>query len=154
MIRKYSPDCCCCYLVAQSCLTLCDPIDCVAPQAPLSMGFSRQEYWHGSPFPSPTLPIILKTYLTNTKQISQGRPIEAEWLVQDHQLDSIQWLSLVWNLVFLTLEQRIPKAASQRWYAVVPSTFSNIKPSFKIIFKMSLSPFHYSLNGSTFKVSS
>ena len=25
----------------------------VARQAPLSMGFSRQEYWSGSPFPSP-----------------------------------------------------------------------------------------------------
>ena len=28
--------------VAQSCPTLCDPMDCVAYQAPLSMGFSRQ----------------------------------------------------------------------------------------------------------------
>ena len=26
----------------------------VAYQAPLSMGFSRQEYWSGLPFPSPT----------------------------------------------------------------------------------------------------
>ena len=25
----------------------------VAPLAPLSMGFSRQEYWSGWPFPSP-----------------------------------------------------------------------------------------------------
>ena len=25
----------------------------VAPQAPPSMGFSRQEYWNGLPFPSP-----------------------------------------------------------------------------------------------------
>ena len=25
----------------------------VARQAPLSMGFSRQEYWSGLPFPSP-----------------------------------------------------------------------------------------------------
>ena len=25
----------------------------VAYQAPLSVGFSRQEYWSGSPFPSP-----------------------------------------------------------------------------------------------------
>ena len=25
----------------------------VAPQAPLSMGFSRQENWNGMPFPSP-----------------------------------------------------------------------------------------------------
>ena len=39
-------------LVAQSCLTLCDPMDC-SPNAPLSMGFSRQEYWCGLPFPSP-----------------------------------------------------------------------------------------------------
>ena len=38
--------------VAQSCLTLCDPWT-VAHQAPLSMGFPRQEYWSGLPFPSP-----------------------------------------------------------------------------------------------------
>ena len=25
----------------------------VAPQAPLSMGFSREEYWNGSPCPPP-----------------------------------------------------------------------------------------------------
>ena len=36
--------------VAQSCPTLCDPVDY---QAPLSVGFSRQEYWSGLPFPSP-----------------------------------------------------------------------------------------------------
>ena len=38
--------------VAQLCLTLCDPWT-VAYQAPLSMRFSRQEYWSGLPFPSP-----------------------------------------------------------------------------------------------------
>ena len=39
-------------LVTQSCLTLCDPWT-VASQAPLSMGFSRQEYWSELPFFSP-----------------------------------------------------------------------------------------------------
>ena len=39
-------------LVAQSCLTLCKPID-LAVQAPLSMGFSRQEYWSRLLFTSP-----------------------------------------------------------------------------------------------------
>ena len=34
--------------VAQSCPTLCNPMN----WAPLSMGFSRQEYWSGLPFPS------------------------------------------------------------------------------------------------------
>ena len=38
--------------VAQSCPTPCDPWT-VAHQAPPSMGFSRQEYWSGLPFPSP-----------------------------------------------------------------------------------------------------
>ena len=57
--------------VAQSCLTLCDPMNCSTPslsvhhQLPASfsilsfclfilfMGFSRQEYWSGLPFSSP-----------------------------------------------------------------------------------------------------
>ena len=36
----------------QSCPTVCDPTD-GSPLAPLSPGFSRQEYWSGLPFPSP-----------------------------------------------------------------------------------------------------
>ena len=32
---------------------LCNPMDCIAHQAPLSTGFSRQEYWGGLPFPPP-----------------------------------------------------------------------------------------------------
>jgi len=42
--------CCVLCLVVQSCLTLCDPWP-VAFQAPLSMGFSRQESWSGLPCP-------------------------------------------------------------------------------------------------------
>ena len=40
--------------VAQSCLTLRDPMDY---QAPLPMGFSSQEYWSGSPVPNKELDI-------------------------------------------------------------------------------------------------
>ena len=40
-------------LVARLCPTLGDPMDSGAHQAPLSMEFSRQEYWSGLPFPSP-----------------------------------------------------------------------------------------------------
>ena len=42
-----------CVLVPQLCLTLCDLMDYIARQAHLSMGFFRQEYWSGLPFPSP-----------------------------------------------------------------------------------------------------
>ena len=36
----------------QWCPSLCYPMEC-SPQAPLSMGFSRQEYWSGWLFPPP-----------------------------------------------------------------------------------------------------
>ena len=43
--------------VAQSCLTLCDPINCGLPgssmEENLAMEFSRPEYWSGLRFPSP-----------------------------------------------------------------------------------------------------
>ena len=49
--RPISHNTCVGVLVAQSCPTLGDPVDCT-PQAPLSMGFSRQEHWSGLPCPS------------------------------------------------------------------------------------------------------
>ena len=39
-------------LVSQSCLTLCDPLDC-SPWGSYVHGFSRQEYWNGLPSPPP-----------------------------------------------------------------------------------------------------
>ena len=37
----------------QLCSALCDPMDHRNHQVPLSMGFSRQEYWSGLPCPYP-----------------------------------------------------------------------------------------------------
>ena len=42
----------CAHALAQSCLTLSNPREC-SPQAPLSMKFSRQEYWSVLLFPIP-----------------------------------------------------------------------------------------------------
>ena len=39
-------------LVAKACLTL-ETSRTIARKVPLSMGFPRQEYWNGLPFPSP-----------------------------------------------------------------------------------------------------
>ena len=49
---EYDTGFCFCFLVAKSCPTLATPWT-VARQAPLSMGFPRQEYWSGLPFLSP-----------------------------------------------------------------------------------------------------
>ena len=48
-------------LAAKSFLTLATPWT-VAQQAPLSMGFPRQEHWSGLPFPSPVHFILLNKY--------------------------------------------------------------------------------------------
>ena len=42
-----------CWFSLLSCVWLLRPMDCIARQAPLSMGFFWQEYWSGLPFPSP-----------------------------------------------------------------------------------------------------
>ena len=52
--------------VTQSCPTLCDPVDSSLHHAPPSMGFSRQEYWSGVPFPS---------LVTNLDSILKSRDI-------------------------------------------------------------------------------
>ena len=57
--KEYDKECIdtyCWYLVAKSCLSLLQPhgpCGHVGNHALLSMGFSRQEYWSGLPFPSP-----------------------------------------------------------------------------------------------------
>ena len=43
---RFGPQCVC------VCPTLCNPMDYSPHQTPLSMEFSRQEYWSGLPFPS------------------------------------------------------------------------------------------------------
>ena len=55
-----------CCLVAKLCPTFATPWT-VADLAPLPMGFSRQEYWRGLPFPSP--PVIKTNKQTNKKKL-------------------------------------------------------------------------------------
>ena len=45
--------CVCVMLSCFSCVRLCATLWTVSHQAPLSMGFSRQQYWSGLPFPPP-----------------------------------------------------------------------------------------------------
>ena len=45
-----------------SCPAFCDPVDCTH-QAPLSMGFSRQEHWSRLPCPSPSVIYTILPYI-------------------------------------------------------------------------------------------
>ena len=60
----------------------------VAHQAPLSMGFSRQEYWSGLPFPSPGDP--------PDAEIKPGSPIlQADALLSEPPGKPMQFESMV-----------------------------------------------------------
>ena len=86
----------------QSCPTLCNPVDCTH-QAPLSMRFSRQEYWSGLPcsppgdLPHPGIeprslmsPALASKFFTTSihfthclilkKKYSQGISLAVQWL--------------------------------------------------------------------------
>ena len=51
-LLQYCMSIMCCAKLLQSCPTLCNPVD-HSLGSPLSMGFSRQEYWSGWPCPPP-----------------------------------------------------------------------------------------------------
>ena len=72
-------------LVAQSCLTLCNPLD-YSPKAPLFMGFSRQEYWSGSQFSS-------AGNLPNSGIKSRCPALQAESLPSETQGKTLKQLS-------------------------------------------------------------
>ena len=50
----------------------------MASQAPLSMGFSRQEYWSGLPFPSPVIKYEMSE-VGEVKSLSHVRLFVAPW---------------------------------------------------------------------------
>ena len=65
----------------------------VALQAPLSMGFSRQEYWHGLPFPSPgDLPTALLSAFA-----SINYPLQASCL--ENPMERGAWRATVCGVV-------------------------------------------------------
>ena len=71
---------------AQSCLTLCDPLDCSPPGSSVQ-GFPRKEDWSGLPFPSPgdlpgpgmepTFPALACRVFTT---VPQGKPTSFQYL--------------------------------------------------------------------------
>ena len=67
---------CCCCLVAKLCPALLQPPGLVARQAPLSMGFPRQAYWSGWPFPSPE-------DLPNPEIELRSPAVQVDWLLTE-----------------------------------------------------------------------
>ena len=91
--------------VAQLCPTLCEPMTpwTIAHQAPLSMGFPRQEYWCRLPLPVPgdlPDPVIKPEF-----PLLQSDSLLSEPAGATHSQASIQYryLSLQWNFPYSSL---------------------------------------------------
>ena len=94
--------------VAQSCLTLCNPMD-------QSMGFLRPEYWSGQPFPSPgDLPNPGIKPRSPTLQVDslpaepQHKPLGSLMLLQMASFHSFLWLGNIPLYVCTTSSLSIP----------------------------------------------
>ena len=91
--------------VAQSCLTLCDPMDYSQLGSSVrSMGFSRHESWSGLPFPSPgDLPDPGMEHVSESPKLAGGFFTSAplERLQSNDICISFNWfVSLLWVLFF------------------------------------------------------
>ena len=105
--------------VAQSCPTLCDPMDSSLHQAPPSMGFSRQEYWSGLPFPSPGnlpdtgmnpgLPICRRFTVWPTREVGTDFSVvtkhghKGQHFFMRHTLAGGSWLTTLISVELLTV---------------------------------------------------
>ena len=114
---------------AQSCLTLCDPMD-LAGQAPLSMGFHRQEYWSGLPFPppghltnpgikpaSPVFPALQADSLP-------AEPLGKPWLMKEIKHDTNRWRDIPcsWTGRLNVMKMTILPKAIHRFNAIFHTT--------------------------------
>ena len=70
----------------------------IALQAPLSMGFSRQEYWSGLPFPSPgnlpdpgIKPAFLMSPALESRFFTTSATWEVPWHKSKEELKSLLW---------------------------------------------------------------
>ena len=72
-----------CMLSHFSCVRLCATLGTAAHQAPVSTGFSRQEYWSGLPFPSPYLCLSVHNLLTS---FSVVQPLKGVQMLVIHEL--------------------------------------------------------------------
>ena len=109
--------------VTQLCPSLCDPMDRGAYQAPLSMGFSRQEYWSGFPFPG-----ILSQKRNEILPFATTR-MDLEGIVlidisSDRERQILYGVTYMWNLLQKTRRQWHPTPVlslgeSQGWRSLV-----------------------------------
>ena len=90
------------YLVcAQSCLTVCDPVDYNPPGSSLSMWFSRQEYWIGCHF-------LLQTEVLNLCPPVSCLDMQtlyhwATWPCCKMMLSFTYWVGIRWLAYILTV---------------------------------------------------
>ena len=87
--------CYCCCLLTKLYLTLFATPWTVAPQAPLSMGFPRQEYWSGLPFS-----FLGDLHDPRIESISSA--LQADSLPLSHQASSFNYLaSQIINFIYI-----------------------------------------------------
>ena len=104
----------CLCLAAQSCLTLCNPMDC-SPPDPLSMGFSRQEYWSSLLCPPPRdIPNLGIKHRSPALQAGEPPGISLTLLRKARNL-------FLWNFIHFGTHQRKQICEAQKTLVCAPT---------------------------------
>ena len=114
---------------AQSCLTLCDPVDCSLPGSFLN-GISQKEHWSGLPFPppgellhagnEPTLPALAGESFTcwvtwevqykhsiQYSFITEYQPRQQELTAWSRHLSFVRFFSISWWNCFVMMSKEL-----------------------------------------------
>ena len=112
-----------------SCLTLCDPMT-VAHQAPLSMGFSRQEYWSRLPCSPPgdfPYPGIKSMFLMSPALAGGSFTTSTTW-------ELVQSFGHVWLFATpWTAAQQTSLSITNSWSLLKPMSIESVMPSNHLI---------------------
>ena len=102
-----------------SCVQLFVILWTIACQAPVSMGFSRQEYWSGLPFTSPIMLRYVSSSLVaqTVKRLSTMRETQVRYLGREDPLEkemAAHSSTIAWKITWPEEPGRLQSMGSQR----------------------------------------
>ena len=112
----------------------------VAHQAPLSMGFSRQEYWSGLPFPSPG--DLSNPGIEPRSPALQADALTSNFSYSQQIIDLVIAFILSWSIFCFKFlfSHNTPESTNHLLCLYCPVTLFNAVPCFTSVSKMCLIP--------------
>ena len=110
-----------------SCVWLCATPKMAVHQAPLSLGFSRQEHWSGLPFPSPTVRYLKGGMGVGWREVQEGGCVRVRACVPVCTFYSEYLSILYWEKYLLCFCYNTIKKSQRMWLQYLKNSQRNFK---------------------------